>query len=92
MSGTYYWIYGKHEGREFRAGPYYSREKASSEGIRLCGADFEVFELPTKSTAEAGRMIKHILATRAGNASEGFRKHDLKDSEDSQESRGREEW
>lgn len=82
---TYYWIYGTYQGRAFRAGKYNTREQASSEGIRLCGADFEIFELPTKSTTDAGRMIKHILATRASNIGEGFKKHDLRDGNDSQE-------
>lgn len=80
----WYWIYGMHDGRRFRAGPYSTREKASSEGIKLCGADFEVFELPTQSTVEAGRMMKHILATRAGNAGEGFIKHNLQEGSEQQ--------
>ncbi|MCK9598454.1 MAG: hypothetical protein M0R06_05395 [Sphaerochaeta sp.] len=92
MAGSWFWIYGKSEGRPFRAGPYPSREKASSEGIRFCGADFEIFELPTRSTAEAGRMIKHQLATRAGSVGAGFQKHDLRDGEDSLQQIQEEGW
>ena len=92
MAGSWFWIYGKSEGRPFRAGPYPSMEKASSEGIRFCGADFEIFELPTRSTAEAGRMIKHQLATRAGSVGAGFQKHDLRDGEDSLQQIQEEGW
>ena len=92
MKGTWFWIFGRYEGRPFRAGPYPAREKASSDGIKWCGADFEVFELPTRSTSEAGRMIKHQLATRAGNIGAGFQKHDLKDGEDTQEQKQEGGW
>ena len=92
MARNWFWIYGKYEGRPFRAGPYPTREKASSEGIRLCGADFEVFELPTRSTSEAGRMIKHQLATRVANVGAGFQKHDLRDGEDSPQQAQEEGW
>lgn len=78
MTGrTYFWIYGKSEGRPFRSGAYGSREQAASEGIRLCGADFEVFELPTRDKGMAGNMIKGALAKRVGSASMGFIKHRL---------------
>ena len=72
----WYWLYGQKEGRAFRSGPYSTREKCASEGIRFCGADFEVMELPTHNTAEAGRMIKHQIAHRLGIGA-GFLKHKL---------------
>ena len=79
----WFWLYGKKDGRAFRAGPYSERERASSDGIKWCGADFEVFELPTHNTAEAGRMLKHKLAQRMGLGA-GMLKHQLGVGDDSQ--------
>lgn len=90
-SGKWFWIYGMHEGRPFRGGRYYTREQASSDGIKLCGANFEIFELNSYTSENAGGEIKRLLALRSGNASEIFSKHRLGDSEE-EKTKQEERW
>ncbi len=74
MSGPYWWVTGKIDGKMQLLGKYDSEEEADDMGFKAFkNSPYEKYLLTTSNRSEAVRRLKHVLLDSTGDLQESIK-------------------